>query len=104
MSEGVVDVCVSAHVIPGSLLLLVRFAGCNWVLGVTIITLSLGFNGAATVTNLANCQDLSPNFAGTVFGFYNFVGITTGFITPSVTSHITNQRVRWGFPLNFAVV
>lgn len=92
-SRGVVDVCFSAHILPGALLFMVTLAGCNWVFAVVVIVLSLGFNGASTLTNLANCQDLSPNFAGTIYGLLNFMGTTTGFITPSITSYITREKV-----------
>lgn len=60
---------------------------------VAIITASLGFNGASTLTNLQNSQDLAPNFAGTLYGTINFVGTTTGFITPMVVGHFTAERV-----------
>lgn len=56
---------------------------------VAIITLSLGFNGASTMTNLQNSQDLAPNFAGTLYGVINFVGTTSGFISPMLVAHFT---------------
>lgn len=59
---------------------------------VTLITLSLGFNGASTVTNLQNSQDLAPNFAGTLYGIINFVGTTTGFITPELVAVFTKEH------------
>jgi ACS family sodium-dependent inorganic phosphate cotransporter len=61
---------------------------------VAVITLSLGFNGAATVTNLQNSQDLAPNFAGTLYGIINFVGTTSGFITPIIVAYFTKDGVR----------
>lgn len=60
---------------------------------VALITLSLGFNGASTMTNLQNAQDLAPNYAGTVYGIINFVGATSGFITPLVVSYFTAEKV-----------
>jgi MFS transporter, ACS family, solute carrier family 17 (sodium-dependent inorganic phosphate cotransporter), other len=56
-----------------------------------VITLSLGFNGASTMTNLQNSQDLSPNFAGSLYGIINFVGTTSGFITPLIVAHYTEH-------------
>ena len=58
-----------------------------------VITLSLGFNGAATLTNLQNSQDLAPNFAGTLYGTINFVGTTSGFISPLIVAHFTETKV-----------
>lgn len=77
--------------IPGLFLVGMCFVSQPYVC-VTLITLSLGFNGASTVTNLQNSQDLAPNFAGTLYGIINFVGTTTGFITPTLVAHFTKDQ------------
>lgn len=41
-----------AHIIPGVFLILLCFVGCDPYVCVAIITLSLGFNGAATSKDL----------------------------------------------------
>lgn len=82
-----------AHIIPGLFLILLCFVGCDPYICVAIITLSLGFNGAATMTNLQNSQDLAPNYAGTLYGMVNFVGTTSGFISPIIVAHFTQERV-----------
>lgn len=82
-----------AHIIPGLLLVGVGYIGFYPLICVAIVTCSLGFNGSATVTNLQNSQDLAPNYAGTVYGIINFVGTTTGFITPVVVGHFTEGGV-----------
>ncbi|KAG4074091.1 hypothetical protein HA402_014296 [Bradysia odoriphaga] len=86
--------CIFSHVIPGLLLLTLSYAGSmsSGFVCVSLITLSLGFNGATTVTNLQNSQDLAPNYAGTLYGMINFVGGTTGFITPVVVSYFTAEQ------------
>lgn len=86
-----------AHIIPGLLLLGLAFIGNNPYWCVAIITMSLGFNGASTLTNLQNSQDLAPNYAGTLYGAINFVGTTTGFLTPLVVGHFTETRVSINF-------
>lgn len=89
----------SAHVIPGLFLIGMCFVQQPYIC-VTLITLSLGFNGASTVTNLQNSQDLAPNFAGTLYGIINFVGTTTGFITPSLVALFTkdeNTMAQWQY-------
>lgn len=86
--------CSTAHIIPGLCLIGLSFVGYHPYWCVTIITVSLGFNGASTVTNLQNSQDLAPNFAGTLYGLINFFGTTTGFITPVVVGYFTAERVR----------
>lgn len=77
--------------IPGLFLVGMCFVNKPFVC-VTLITLSLGFNGASTVTNLQNSQDLAPNYAGTLYGIINFFGTTTGFITPALVAHFTHER------------
>lgn len=83
----------TAHLLPGLFLIALTFVGCDQILSVAIITMSLGFNGAATVTNLQNHQDLAPNYVGTLYGLANFLGTTTGFITPLITAHFTKEHV-----------
>ncbi|XP_072944844.1 sialin-like isoform X2 [Epargyreus clarus] len=83
--------CLFSHIIPGVLLVLMVYAGCSTALSVTLITMSMGFNGAATLTNLQNHQDLAPNYAGTLYGIANFVGSTAGFFTPMITAYFTRN-------------
>lgn len=78
-------------------MLSVLLAGCNAPFAITVIMLSLGSNGAATITNLQNCQDLSPQFAGTLFGIANCIGSITGVLTPYLTSVFTKERVSTPF-------
>ena len=60
---------------------------------VILITASLGFNGAATQTNLVNSQDLAPNFAGILYSIINFIGTSSGFISPMIVGLVTNEHV-----------
>ena len=89
----IILVYISAHLIPGILLVGLTFVGCSPTLSVVIITASLGFNGASTITNLQNHQDLAPNFAGALYGIANCIGSTTGFITPAITAYFTKEHV-----------
>lgn len=86
-------VIIAAHIIPGLFLLSLGHVGTNPYVHVALITLSLGFNGAATLTNLQNAQDLSPNFVGTLYGLVNFIGSTSGFITPLIVAYFTHDAV-----------
>jgi ACS family sodium-dependent inorganic phosphate cotransporter len=83
-----------AHIIPGLLLIALCFVGFDIHACIAIITLSLGFNGAATVTSLQNSQDLAPNFAGSLYAVINFVGTSSGFIAPLLVAHFTGEHVR----------
>lgn len=86
-------IILSAHIIPGLMLVLHGYVGSNPYIHVSIITLSLGFNGASTLTNLQNSQDLAPNFAGSLYGIINFIGSSTGFIAPIMVAHYTENGV-----------
>lgn len=92
-SETYCSICPTAHILPGLCLLSLGYIGTDPYWHVAVITLSLGLNGAATLTNLQNSQDLAPNFAGSLYGIINFVGSTTGFITPLVVGHFTHDQV-----------
>ncbi|KAF5302591.1 hypothetical protein FQA39_LY10209 [Lamprigera yunnana] len=81
-----------SHFLPGLLLFAILLVGCDVTWCVILITVSLGFNGASTITNIQNNQDLSPNFAGSIYGIINCIGSTTGFFTPMITGHITEDN------------
>ncbi|XP_049875794.1 uncharacterized transporter slc-17.2-like [Pectinophora gossypiella] len=83
--------CLFSHIVPGLLLIALGYTGCAPILSVVLITFSMGSNGAATLTNLVNHQDLAPNFAGTLYGIANGIGNTAGFVTPLVTAHFTKD-------------
>lgn len=55
---------ICSHIIPGIILCCIPLVDNSPYIAVALITLSLGFNGSATLTNLQNSQDLAPNFAG----------------------------------------
>lgn len=85
--------CILAHIIPGLLLIGITYIGNHPYWCVVIITASLGLNGASTLTNLQNSQDLAPNFAGSLYSVINFVGTSSGFISPMVVAYFTEERV-----------
>lgn len=85
----------AAHIVPGLCLIGLAYVGHHPYWCVAVITISLGFNGASTLTNLQNSQDLAPNYAGTLYGVINFIGTTTGFLTPMLVGHFTQERVRF---------
>lgn len=57
------------------------------------MTISLGFNGAATASNLQNSQDLAPNYAGTLYGIINCIGTTPGIFSPMIVAAFTKESV-----------
>ncbi|XP_055314147.1 sialin-like isoform X2 [Sitodiplosis mosellana] len=98
--------CLFSHILPGLCLIGLAYVGHHPYWCVAVITISLGFNGASTLTNLQNSQDLAPNYAGTLYGVINFIGTTTGFLTPMVVGHfsIKNTLEEWSIIFIIAAV
>ncbi|KAK9887903.1 hypothetical protein WA026_000206 [Henosepilachna vigintioctopunctata] len=94
MAPTVIRKCFTSfsHIIPGIFLLLLTTTECNIIWTVTLITFSLGINGASSITNLANAQDLAPAYAGSLYGIANTIGGTTGFISPVITGYLTKEQ------------
>ncbi|XP_066155290.1 sialin-like [Euwallacea fornicatus] len=80
---------VFSHIVPGLLLVGQTFVGCQATWVISLIALSLASNGASTITNLSNAQDLAPNFAGSLYGIVNCLGSTTGFLSPMLVGYLT---------------
>ena len=77
---------------PAICLVMVGYMECSFTLANMFLFLALGFNGAATVANLSNNQDLSPNYAGFLYGIMNTVGCTAGIIIPPMVEAIAGKR------------
>ncbi|KAK9301250.1 hypothetical protein QLX08_006329 [Tetragonisca angustula] len=86
-----------SHLLPGIFLLLVGYVGCNFVLANVFLVLALGFNGAASIANLSNNQDLSPNFAGFLYGIMNTAGCASGIIISPMVEEIAGK---YGDPID----
>lgn len=84
--------CIFSHILPGIFLLCLAYFGRDPYICVAIITLSMGFNGASTVTNLQNSQDLAPNYVGTIYGTINIIGVTPGFFSPMLVAYFTKNN------------
>lgn len=83
---------IFSHFLPGLLLIAQTAVGCDVTLALVLITLSLGSNGASTLTNLQNSQDLAPNFAGSLYGIANCIGSTSGFLSPLLVGFLTEKN------------
>ncbi|XP_044272676.1 putative inorganic phosphate cotransporter [Tribolium madens] len=79
---------IFSHFIPGACMILIRAFGCMKEGAIAMLVLNQGFNGACVVSHLVNPQDLSPNFAGSVFGIVNFFCMTTGIFVPKITGYL----------------
>ncbi|EAT38347.1 AAEL009749-PA, partial [Aedes aegypti] len=83
--------CLFSHLIPGAILIALPYIGQDPLVCVSLIVACLGVNGASTITNLVNAQDLAPNFVATLYGVMNFLGTTAGFIAPMLVAHFTSD-------------
>ncbi|XP_053674816.1 putative inorganic phosphate cotransporter, partial [Anopheles nili] len=81
-----------SHFLPGFFLLALPFIAQNPMVTVSCIVACLGFNGASTITNLVNAQDLAPNFAATLYGMMNFLATTAGFLAPMIVAVFTKEK------------
>lgn len=57
-----------------------------------MLTLSFFFNGAVSITNYRNTQDLAPNYASTIYAIINTAATCSGFLSPLVVSGFTAKR------------
>ncbi|XP_012259429.2 sialin [Athalia rosae] len=80
-----------SQVVPGILLLLVGYLGCDivlvllvWFTAVTLIT-------AAYAGAMANIVDLAPNLAGPVLAFAQTIHMTASFLSPIVAGVLTKD-------------
>ncbi|XP_014102201.1 sialin [Bactrocera oleae] len=83
--------CLPSHILPGLMLIILAYFGRDPYICVIIMTISLGFNGAATASNLQNSQDLAPNYAGTLYGIINCIGTTPGIFSPMIVAAFTKE-------------
>ncbi|KAL7288838.1 hypothetical protein TKK_0016814 [Trichogramma kaykai] len=85
---------IFSHLIPGLFLIAVGYVGSSMsMIGlVAMLALALGFNGAASISNLSNNQDLSPNYAGFLYGIMNTIGGLSGIIGPPMVEGIVSKE------------
>lgn len=91
---------LSASIVPATFLICASYAGCNELLAVIFLTISIsghGFNSAGAAINLF---DLGPNYAAPLNGVINslatVVGISApyiaGLLTPNVSTHTHTHK------------
>ncbi|XP_047345770.1 sialin-like isoform X1 [Vespa velutina] len=88
---------IFSHLLPGIFLILVGYAECSLYLANVFLFFALGFNGAASIANLSNNQDISPNFAGFLYGIMNTVGSVSSVIIPTMVEEIAGK---YGNPIH----
>lgn len=87
---------LSAHFIPGVILLCMCFVTTHAGFSAALDVLNTAIMGSINLTVNQNSQDLSPNFASTIYGFVNFTGSIGGFATLFFLVFFLNINVsRW---------
>ncbi|XP_059049185.1 putative inorganic phosphate cotransporter [Achroia grisella] len=81
-----------AAFIPALGLLGIAWAGCDRVLVMTLLSVTSAFGGAVYAGNQMNHIDLSPQFAGTMYGITNAASNICGFLAPYVIGHIISTE------------
>lgn len=87
---------LSASIIPSIFAIAGSYAGCEELLVVTLLTVSIagqGFNAAGTTLNMF---DLAPNYIGVLTGVVNSVSTLASLLAPTVVGFLT-PHVRFFF-------
>ena len=80
--------------IPGVTVAALGYTTESWILCISVLSIGIGFSSALYMGHLAAVYDIAPTYSGTVYGFVNTVGNTTGFITPIVAASFTEENPR----------
>ncbi|XP_064643627.1 sialin-like [Lineus longissimus] len=79
-------------VIPSAAIIAAGYIGCNYYLGVALLTISTGFLAFALPGYIANMIDFAPNYAGSIMGFINTFGTIAGIVAPVVVGIFTSKE------------
>lgn len=85
-----------ASVVPSLGLLGVAWVGCDKMAVLLLLTITGAFAGGIYAGNQMNHIDLSPQFAGTMFGITNAAANVCGFLAPYVIGLIINSQETLG--------
>lgn len=83
---------VFSHIIPAMIMMSLGSVKCNTVASILLLIFCNVFTAASVGTNLRAPTDLSPNFAGTIFGLNICLADTTGIIVPAIGSWILDYQ------------
>ncbi|KAG7160652.1 Sialin-like 5 [Homarus americanus] len=79
-------------VLPGIVLVIVGYVGCDITLAVALFPVSTAFSGAICSGHLANHLDLAPNFAGTILGVSNTLAYMVSICVPVIVGAMTPHQ------------
>ncbi|XP_064653129.1 sialin-like isoform X2 [Lineus longissimus] len=78
--------------LPAAAIIGAGYIGCNYILGVALLTISAGLQAVALSGYYSNLVDIAPPFAGTISGIGNTFGTAAGIAAPAVVGALTNNN------------
>ncbi|KAG8177586.1 hypothetical protein JTE90_028307 [Oedothorax gibbosus] len=81
-------------------LIVVSYSGCRPLLIMTMLILCMGLSGSSNAGYTVTHVDMSPQYAGTLYGITNCFANITGFLVPAYVGWIVKdgQTIeRWGY-------
>ena len=87
------DLTALGSVLPAIFLVITGYVGCDHVLAVTFLTLSVGCCGFALSGYNVNHLDIAPRFAGILMGITNMAATVPGFVSPVLVGQLTEDQV-----------
>ncbi|XP_078456801.1 sialin-like [Lampetra planeri] len=76
---------------PSLCLVASGFVGCNHLLAVSFLTLSVAFGAFTTAGCGINQLDIAPQYAGVLLGISNTFNNLPGFLAPTLTGYLTEH-------------
>lgn len=89
-------VSFSAQVVPGILVVIMGYLGCNVAVIVAVMYLAVMMIPAAFAGAMANPVDIAPNYAGQVLGIAQTIHMTASFLSPMAVGYFTRNGVNKG--------
>lgn len=79
-------------ILNGLFVIGLAYSGCEVMLAVALLTISLMLHGSVSSGALASVVDISPNFAGVSLGINSTFSTFSGFISPIIVGYLTTGR------------
>lgn len=79
--------------IPGLIFISLSCVREDAIVIIAVISVAFAFNGAASLTNMQNPQDLAPNHAAIIYAIANCIATSAGFLTPIVATYFVTINV-----------
>lgn len=92
-----------SHFIPAGLIFVVSFVGCDPKAPVALYSLAIILSGAAYAGAYCSSLDITPNFAGTVFGLCCTFGAIGNIFISYLISQVLNGMVLGSWRITFSL-